>query len=347
MRIFIILLILSFVLFAYPVWRLGEWLQLPTMVNLAITTPLFLSQFIVRFGLRHSRGRLVYAVRGAADFFLGLSPVILLQVLIAEFCLAVFELPTSGVALFILATTAVAGIWGLIKAWRPAIVTVSLSSKKLTRPLRFAQISDVHIGSRTSRFLGKVIDSVNRQAPEFLCITGDFIDQSGVSKEKLQALSKFKGPIYYCTGNHERYEDLEQIISRLESLGVEVLRNRAIETSELQIIGVEDSNAADQVRRVLPFIDVRKDRYSILLYHRPQGLEAAGDHGIDLKLSGHTHNGQVMPFHLAVKRVYEYTQGLYRHGETYLYVNQGTGTWGPTLRLGSQSEITLFEISAE
>ena len=74
-------------------------------------------------------------------------------------------------------------------------------------------------------------------------------------------------------------------------------------------------------------------------------LEAAARHGIDLKISGHTHNGQIVPFNLLVDRVYRYTQGLYRPGQAVLYVNEGTGTWGPTLRLGSRSEITLFRLS--
>ena len=143
----------------------------------------------------------------------------------------------------------------------------------------------------------------------------------------------------------ERYEDLEQILERLQSLGVEVLRNRALEADGIQFIGIDDHGDPEQVARVLPFIEVSRELYSILLYHRPHGLEAAHRHGIDLKLSGHTHAGQIVPFHMAVNRVFEYTRGLYQHDNTWLYVNEGTGTWGPTLRLGTRSEITLFEIS--
>ena len=90
-RIILILLLLSLVLFAYPVWRLGEWLQLSVTANLLITTPLFLSQFIARVLLRHRKGRLVYTCRGAADFFLGLSPILLLLVLAGELLLRFFQ----------------------------------------------------------------------------------------------------------------------------------------------------------------------------------------------------------------------------------------------------------------
>lgn len=344
-RIILILLLLSLVLFAYPVWRLGDWLQLSLTTNLVITTPLFLSQVIARVLLRHRKGRLVYAVRGAADFFLGLSPILLLLVLVGELLLWVFQWPTTHVAYCVVATTAIAGAWGLAKAWTPDIVRVELSSAKLQKPVRFAQISDVHIGSRTARFLAHIIDLVNEQNPDFLCITGDFIDQPGISLDKLQPLTLFKGPIYYCIGNHERYEDLDDIVSRLESLGVEVLRNRTLEADGLQFIGIDDHESSKQVARVLPFLEINEDLYSILLYHRPHGLADAHRHGIDLKLSGHTHAGQIVPFHLAVNKVFEYRKGLYQLENTYLYVNEGTGTWGPTMRLGTRSEITVFELS--
>jgi predicted MPP superfamily phosphohydrolase len=345
LRIVLILLGLSAILFAYPVWRLGQWTLLPTWLNLAITLPLFLSQVIARVLLRNRHGKTVFIIRGAADFFLGLSPVLLAGVLLGEAALLLFPLSTITVAIGVLLVTLLLALYGLKKAWRPDLVEVELDSPKLNRTLRFAQISDVHIGSRTTRFLKSIVHRVNQEQVDFLCITGDFIDQPGIGVDKLKALTEFKGPIYYCTGNHERYEDLEEIVQRLESLGVVVLRNRAVSVDELQFIGIEDHEAADQVARVLPFIDVDPDRYSILLYHRPQGLQAAAEHGIDLKLSGHTHAGQIVPFHMAVNRVFEYTRGLYRLENTVLYVNEGTGTWGPTLRLGTRSEITLFKLS--
>ena len=346
LRIILLLLLLSGVLFAYPVWRLGEWLQLSPIANLLVTTPLFLSQLIARVLLRHRKGHLVYTCRGAADFFLGLSPILLLLVLLGELVLAISSWPSNLVACGILLTTALAGIWGLVKAWTPDVVNIELSSPKLQKSVRFAQISDVHIGSRTARFLTHIIAMVNEQKPDFLCITGDFIDQPGIGLDKLKALALSEGPIYYCIGNHERYEDLAEIVFRLEALGVEALSNRALLAHGLQIIGIDDHESSKQAARILPFLDVRKELSSILLYHRPQGLEDAQSHGIDLKLSGHTHAGQIVPFHLAVNKVFAYRKGLYQYENTYLYVNEGTGTWGPTLRLGTRSEITVFALSS-
>ena len=61
-------------------------------------------------------------------------------------------------------------------------------------------------------------------------------------------------------------------------------------------------------------------------------------------ISGHTHNGQIVPFNLVVKNVFEQIVGLFTDGDTTLYVSPGTGTWGPVMRLGSRGEVTLFEI---
>ena len=68
--------------------------------------------------------------------------------------------------------------------------------------------------------------------------------------------------------------------------------------------------------------------------------EAAARAGVELMLSGHTHNGQIVPFNVVVRRVFARICGRYDHGGTVLYVSPGTGTWGPVMRLGSKNEIT-------
>lgn len=347
-RFTLMILFFSLLLFAYPVWRLGEWLQLPETWHIVSTLILFSSQFIARFVLRDNVNRLTYLYRRAADFFLGMSPVLFALVILIEVANFIINLSPQSLetlAQGALAITFIAGLWGLSVAWTPDIVTVRLTSDKLGKPVRFVQISDVHIGSRTVRFLEKTMQRVEAQKPDFLCITGDFIDQPGITEDKLASLKLFSGKIYYCIGNHERYEDLDEIVTRLESLGVEVLRNRSITADGVQLIGIDDHEDPEQVAKVLPTIDVLKDAFSILLYHRPEGIESAQAHGVDLKLSGHTHNGQIIPFNKAVDKRFKFTKGLYPFKGSYLYVNEGTGTWGPTLRLGTRSEITVFELT--
>ncbi|BDZ69689.1 hypothetical protein GCM10025861_02060 [Methanobacterium petrolearium] len=75
-------------------------------------------------------------------------------------------------------------------------------------------------------------------------------------------------------------------------------------------------------------------------------MEDANEAGIDLQLSGHTHNGQMIPFNVLVKLMFPYMTGLYEYKGTKLYVSQGTGTWGPPMRLGSRCEITLITLKS-
>jgi predicted MPP superfamily phosphohydrolase len=125
---------------------------------------------------------------------------------------------------------------------------------------------------------------------------------------------------------------------------VHVLRSRSIVHGPAQVIGIDDSGHPAQVKRELAGIEVDPQRFVLLLYHRPHGLADAATAGVDLMISGHTHNGQIVPFNLVVARVFEQVVGLFRHGQTQLYVSPGTGTWGPVMRLGSRGEVTYFEI---
>jgi uncharacterized protein len=231
-----------------------------------------------------------------------------------------------------------------VNAYSPSVVKVQLTSRKLHSQLRFAQITDVHIGSRSAAFLQRVIQQVNSVNPQFLCITGDFIDAPGIGEEQLAALRNCRAPIYFTIGNHERYEDLDAIINCLERLGVTVLRSRTATLGAVQLIGIDDSEHPTQVERELARLDIDTGLFVLLLYHRPRGLAAAARSGVDLMICGHTHNGQIVPFNLVVRRVFEQTVGLFRDGLTHLYVSPGTGTWGPVMRLGSRGEVTLFEV---
>ena len=77
-----------------------------------------------------------------------------------------------------------------------------------------------------------------------------------------------------------------------------------------------------------------------MLAHQPNSIYSVHDTGADLQLSGHTHGGQFFPFNFPTKLANAYLSGLYNHDGTQIYVNRGTGYWGPPLRLGIPSEVT-------
>jgi predicted MPP superfamily phosphohydrolase len=343
-RFLAVALLLHIPLFVYPVLRLCNWLDFEAWLTTLIFLPLVSSQVVSRIYLRNSRSGFVALLRRILDLWLGISPILLGLLLVAEIYVVVFDADTTLVAGWVIELSLVIGLAGFIVALSPSVRKINLTSTKIAEPLRFVQITDVHIGSRSSRFLDKVMRKVNQLDARFLCITGDFIDSTGVTEKELESLQSYDGPVYFCIGNHEKYEDLDSIVQRLSNLGVTVLRNRAVTDNGVQFIGIDDRDDAMQVSRQLARINVESEPYVILLYHRPRGLEAAAEAGVDLMLSGHTHNGQIVPFNLIVKRVFEQMRGLYYHGKATLYVSSGTGTWGPIMRLGTRSEITLFEV---
>lgn len=306
--------------------------------------PLVSSQIVSRIYLRQSRHGPIGLLRRIFDLWLGISPILLGELLLAEIYVLIFNPDTIIVAWCLIGLSLLIGALGFVNAQFPVVRKVRLESSKVSRPMRFVQISDVHIGSRTSGFLDRVMRQINRLDADFLCITGDFIDASGVTETELASLKSYTGKIYFCIGNHEKYEDLDAITQRLSNLGVTVLRNQSVIDGNVQFIGIDDMDDALQVSRQIAKVTIEHENFVILLYHRPRGLRAAADSGVDLMLSGHTHNGQIVPFNLIVARVFAKTRGLYQRGKTSLYVSTGTGTWGPIMRIGTRSEITLFEI---
>jgi len=340
----LVVLLLHLPLFAYPILRLCNWLGLDGWTTTAIFVPLFFSQIAARLYLRHANYGLVFWLRRAADLWLGVSPLLLGMLLVAELPVGLGWIAAPTAAYLLLGTSAALLAYSVANAFSPSVVKVPLHSRKLAAPLRFAQITDVHIGSRSSAFLARVIAQVNDTEAQFLCITGDFIDAPGITEQELSALRDCRVPIYFSTGNHERYEDLDAILQRLARLGVTVLRTESAVHGAVQLIGIDDSENPAQLQRELAKLTVDTERFVLLLYHRPRGLPDAARAGVDLMISGHTHNGQIVPFNLVVGRVFEQIVGLFNQGQTQLYVSPGTGTWGPVMRLGSRGEVTLFEV---
>jgi len=84
--------------------------------------------------------------------------------------------------------------------------------------------------------------------------------------------------------------------------------------------------------------------FALLLAHQPKSAIEAERAGIDLVVSGHTHGGQFFPWNFFAHLAQPYVAGLHRHGRTSVYVSCGTGYWGPPLRIGAPSEITLIRL---
>ena len=348
LNFYLLAILLHIPIFVYPVLRLAYWLELSTLTTILFLVPLAGSQILSRAFLRDRKQVWARLLQRASDLWLGMSALVLTSLVISEVLVFVDLITGRTAALTVISVSTLVTVLGTFNALMPAIVVVKFKAPELKAPVRFVQISDVHIGSRSQRFLENVISKVNSLNPDFLCITGDFIDQKGIEEAALISLKSVAGPIYYCTGNHEKYEDFEDILQRLDNLGVVILRDASLHHREdLQVIGIDDMEDAMQVQRQLNQIEIDEQAFNLVLFHRPRGLEAASKAGVNLIISGHTHNGQIYPFNFLVNRVFDRIKGMYQIGLSRQYVNEGTGTWGPIMRVGTKSEITLFELSPE
>ena len=327
--------------FVYPPLRVADWL----ISDFSPPVWLWLAAWVAMiWAMRH-------AFRGENNWFrvifvqwLGIGFVLLSVLLVAELVLWLTTWPERMVAIAAMVSAAfICGV-GILLSLGVRVKRITLTSAKLETPVRLVQISDVHIGSRSAAFLQLVVEKINALRADVVVITGDLVDSSNVDRQMLSALAALKARCYFSIGNHDRWVNLEKLLHDLGELDVQVLRNSSVDFGEMVLIGIDDADDEAQVSNVLPAIDFDKGRFSVLLYHRPLGWEAALEQQVDLKLSGHTHNGQIFPFNLLVKRMFNRIQGLYESDGRWLYVSPGTGTWGPTMRIGSLNEITCFDL---
>ena len=330
-----------FYVFAYPAWRLSAWAGEPWALGWPAVLVIWAAGFLGMWvSFRSPRPVLRYVV----VHWMGISFVFATVVLAYELLRQVLPLSDRASVPWLVAAGALLALFAMAASHHVAVRRFEIASDKLSRPLRVVQISDIHIGSRQGGFMARIVDRINRLKPDYVAITGDLIDSSAVEIDALRSLENLTGTTFFSVGNHERYADLPKAISMLETLGVIPLRQQSYLAEGIQFIGIDDAESQDQVGRFLPEVGVRDDHFSILLYHRPLGWESAIGHGVDLMLSGHTHNGQIFPFNLLVRRQFRRIRGLFCQGGSYLYVSSGTGTWGPLMRLGSLNEISCFDL---
>jgi predicted MPP superfamily phosphohydrolase len=231
-------------------------------------------------------------------------------------------------------------LYAMVNAWR-----IEIKSIEVPAPVEMSivQLSDIHRGSVSENHLRRLVDKTNQLNPDVVLITGDLLDPAGrLSAESIEPLNDLKAPVYWITGNHERYAGLDDVMAILKTTPVIPLRNEAAEFGGIQLIGIDDSEDRQQVEKVLPQIQFDREKFTILMYHQPEGADAAAKAGVDLMLSGHTHNGQIWPFNWVVRSRFQYLKGLHRFGDMTLYISTGSGTWGPPMRLGSRNQITLI-----
>ena len=238
--------------------------------------------------------------------------------------------------------------YGLINGQfiRKTRIKLEFNKEKLKQNVKIVHLTDIHLGTVNTRpFLAKVVRKTIEEKPDLVLLTGDLVDGSApLSLEMLKPLEKIKTPIYFVIGNHEIYDDLDFVLPILKKTKLKIIRNSVVNYRGIQIAGIDFYEGKKQAPIEIKKLEIDEKKFSILLNHAPTGFEEAAKLGFDLQLSGHTHKGQIFPFELFVRMFYKYVSGLFKVKESYLYVSQGTGTWGPPMRVGSRSEIVVIDL---
>lgn len=236
---------------------------------------------------------------------------------------------------------------------------VDIALQNLVGEYSIVQLSDIHIGGLIDEdFMCGVVDRVNALKPDAIVITGDLIDvkisQAGRVLDTLKNLHSTYGT-FFIVGNHEYFHGIEAIMDAVKARGIKVLENESVYIGEKErgfylagvydLVGYRFEHHRPNLYRALE--QTGKDSPIVLLAHQPLFIEEA-EGKVDLLLSGHTHGGQIYPFKALVRLQQPYLSGLHRHSEkTQIYVNKGTGFWGPPMRLGASSEITYIKLKEE
>ncbi len=259
------------------------------------------------------------------------------------------------------ASVSLVGIGAATALGPPDLLQVPVRLRRLDpalRGFRIAVVSDIHLGPLAGRaHTARIVDTINAAEPDLVAIVGDLVDgtvgELGAAAEPLRDLSAPQGT-FFVTGNHEYFvDDTASWLTELERLGVQPLRNENTVirrgAAAFDLVGVND--IAGEQRAQPPDFDraltgVDASRPTILLAHQPVLVSEAAARGLDLQLSGHTHGGQMWPFHYVVRMVQPSLAGLSRMDGTQLYVTRGAGFWGPPVRIGAPPDVTVVTLES-
>ena len=227
----------------------------------------------------------------------------------------------------------------------PDLLQVPVRLRKLDpafNGFRIAVVSDIHLGPLSGRaHTERIVEMINETAPDLVAIVGDLVDgtveELGSAAEPLRDLDSREGT-FFVTGNHEYFvDDPFSWLRELERLGVQPLRNEHTEIrrggAAVNLAGVND--IAGESRSDPPDFDralsgLDPSGPTILLAHQPVMVEQAAARGVDLQLSGHTHGGQMWPFHYIVRLVQPSLAGLSTCGQHPAVRDSGRGILGST-----------------
>lgn len=356
----------------YVGWRLTDTLWQRALLAVPFVL-VWLVPALYWVGGRQNHGRLDDALHGASYVAMGALNFLVLFTFARDLLLVATRLPGAqaahawlrdeGAALVAGMTLAALALGMLFALRGPRVrhqrVPVSGLHPSL-EGFRIAQISDLHVGPTIGhRYVSQVVRCCNALDAHLVVLTGDIVDgpvaRLAHDVAPLQALRSTHGSVFIL-GNHDCYSGAADWCRHFSAIGMRVLLNEhwLLRHGEARLLvgGVTDPALRQFAREQAPRPDlaaapgVAAD-FRLLLAHNPALAPLGEQAGFDLQLSGHTHGGQFFPWTIAVRMVHaQLVWGLAKVGRMWVYVSAGTGSWGPPIRLGTRTELTLVELRA-
>ncbi len=272
----------------------------------------------------------------------------------------------AGIAAIIFSVVFLGYGWYLDhQVWMTSYV---IKTEKNIKNFKIIHFADSHIGT-TFNALGfaKHIDTMMKQSPDMIVITGDFVDDNTSRQEMLEVcrkLGEIKVPygVYFAFGNHDKgYYDPakrgfseDDLIAELKKNNVTVLQDEAVLVDDrIYIIGRKDFSEIQwgsqrmDMDKLIENLD--KNKFMIVLDHQPNNYDDQEKSGVDLVLSGHTHGGQLWPFNKVGEWIgaNDRTYGWERRHKTNFIVTSGLSDWAIKFKMGTKSEFVVINVEKE
>jgi len=307
--------------------------------------------------------------RAVTHFDMGLLSLMMAFIIVRDIIFVPVSLVKPGLVDQVFSGTATGCMFGisfLLLTWGyahaktgPEVKYVDIPIANLAPPLEgytILQISDLHAGPAIDRgYVENVLEKVKEIEVDVIALTGD-IGDGNFSKyhDRVAPIAELyaKAPVLYIPGNHEYLHDSGKWYHYFRQMGFRSLFNaHTVIThngASVLFAGIIDPEVkvVDPEQKpdiLLAMKNAQPADLKILLSHRPDIAKEAALI-FDLQLSGHTHAGQFLPWSLLMKLFQPFAVGLNKYRNMWIYTNPGTGFWGPPIRLGTTSEITVLRL---
>ena len=250
--------------------------------------------------------------------------------------------------------------------------TIDKSTKTMDS-LKIVLVADTHLGySKGYSHMKQMVEKINTQNPDLVLITGDIFDNSFASIERPNDTAKLLRTIkstygtYACLGNHdveeaifagftfhskEKKEASNNMYEFLADSNIQLLQDEGVLIDDsIALLGRADMTRPGRgidkrqtPKELLRNIDPTKA--IIVIDHEPGELKELSNAGVDLDLSGHTHNGQMFPGNIVIKAFWENPYGMIKKGSMTSITTSGIGVFGPNMRVGTKAEIVSIDVS--